>query len=279
MTAFRLPLELELHILKLAAPRLAMDSLADRVKFLIKVSLVHRSFTAWAQDKLAEQFVYTYSLEANDFDRLQKRRLASTPHTIRWILLDLRRAAPEWELCREIWDEPDTYFEIDNPAWIWHRFEYLRFASRHDHLTRLVLIECDFEHCLRATFWILPNLRDLILFDCKLLGFDSNDGWDDNQPFEVSIERIHVVHVGTSLWRLPGDTIMLPSLQSFTLTWAELPIDEDALPSDSTVPEEWATMRRKAVETFIAPNCTFDFKVTTRKSAEALADAIVELNL
>jgi hypothetical protein len=43
---YRLPLELELVILELAAPPLAIDSLHDRVRFFIKISLVHRSLTA-----------------------------------------------------------------------------------------------------------------------------------------------------------------------------------------------------------------------------------------
>ena len=43
---YRLPLELELMILQLAAPPLAFDRLHDRVDFFINVSLVHRSFTA-----------------------------------------------------------------------------------------------------------------------------------------------------------------------------------------------------------------------------------------
>jgi hypothetical protein len=35
-----------------AAEPLAIDSLHDRVDFFINVSLVHRSLTAWAQERL-----------------------------------------------------------------------------------------------------------------------------------------------------------------------------------------------------------------------------------
>lgn len=52
MPVYRLPLELELHILELATPPLLLDRIRQRVKFLRQVALVHRSFTKWAQDKL-----------------------------------------------------------------------------------------------------------------------------------------------------------------------------------------------------------------------------------
>ena len=70
---YRLPLELELTILELAAPPLAIDSLHDRVAFFITVSLVHRSFTAWAQDRLRDQFLYTYRPRNGEYARLERR--------------------------------------------------------------------------------------------------------------------------------------------------------------------------------------------------------------
>ncbi|GAA5982785.1 hypothetical protein JCM10908_006788 [Rhodotorula pacifica] len=106
MTAFRLPLELELHILKLATPPLAMDSLADRVKFLIKVSLVHRSFTAWAQDKLAEQFVYTYTQHKDVRERLEQRLRGVACHgkrSINRLYLDLTRWPKGDDVAGQTW--------------------------------------------------------------------------------------------------------------------------------------------------------------------------------
>ena len=72
---YRLPLELELIILQLAAPPLVKPRLAERVDFFIKISLVHRSFTAWAQDRLHDQFLYTYRPRKDEYARL-KRHLA-----------------------------------------------------------------------------------------------------------------------------------------------------------------------------------------------------------
>ncbi|GAA5982784.1 hypothetical protein JCM10908_006787 [Rhodotorula pacifica] len=73
MTGYRLPLELELHILRLATPPLEMDSLHDRVDFLCKVALVYRSMTDWAQEKLHDQFLYTYKLRSDEYARLEHR--------------------------------------------------------------------------------------------------------------------------------------------------------------------------------------------------------------
>lgn len=70
---YRLPVELELAILESAAPPLAIDSLHDRVQFFIKVSLVHRSFTAWAQERLHDQFLYTYHPQPDEHERLKTR--------------------------------------------------------------------------------------------------------------------------------------------------------------------------------------------------------------
>ena len=70
---YRLSLELELTILELAAPPLAIDSLHDRVDFFINVSLVHRSFTAWAQERLLDQFLYTYQPRPDEHARLKTR--------------------------------------------------------------------------------------------------------------------------------------------------------------------------------------------------------------
>ena len=70
---YRLPLELELTILEFAAPPLAFDCLHDRVAFLINVSLAHRFFTAWAQERLHDQFLYTYRPRSNEHERLKMR--------------------------------------------------------------------------------------------------------------------------------------------------------------------------------------------------------------
>lgn len=70
---YRLLLELELMILDLAAPPLAIDSLHDRVDYFIKISLVHRSLTAWAQDRLRDQFLYTYRPRPDEYERLKLR--------------------------------------------------------------------------------------------------------------------------------------------------------------------------------------------------------------
>ena len=70
---YRFPLELELTILELAAPALAIDSLHDRVDFFINISLVHRSFTTWAQERLHDQFLYTYQPRPDEHARLKTR--------------------------------------------------------------------------------------------------------------------------------------------------------------------------------------------------------------
>jgi hypothetical protein len=70
---YRLPLELGLTILQLAAPPLVIDSSRDRVDFFIKTSLVHRSFTAWAQERLHDQFLYTYRPRPDEYECLKLR--------------------------------------------------------------------------------------------------------------------------------------------------------------------------------------------------------------
>lgn len=90
---YRLPLELELTILELAAPPLAIDSLHDRVDFFIKISLVHRSLTAWAQGRLHDQFLYTYQPRPYEHERLKKRFEAgfSRDRPLRRLYLDWTR--------------------------------------------------------------------------------------------------------------------------------------------------------------------------------------------
>ena len=90
---YRLPLELELTILEFAAPPLAIDSLHDRVAFLINVSLAHRFFTAWAQERLHDQFLYTYRPRSNEHERLKMRLEAGfgRDRPLRRLYLDLTR--------------------------------------------------------------------------------------------------------------------------------------------------------------------------------------------
>ncbi|POY74934.1 hypothetical protein BMF94_1910 [Rhodotorula taiwanensis] len=93
MTRYRLPLELELHVLELALPPLRMTAVKGRVQFCLAVSLVHRSFTAWAQQHLREQFVYTYQHRHGQLRRLEKRRRdAEAAHDWKpkYVLLDLQ---------------------------------------------------------------------------------------------------------------------------------------------------------------------------------------------
>ncbi|GAA5982755.1 hypothetical protein JCM10908_006772 [Rhodotorula pacifica] len=94
MTAYRLPLELEMHILELATPPLFMHCIRQRVHFLRRVSLVHRSFTTWAQDKLHEQFVFTLRGRPGEVERLEKRLGAAfgphSPFDLTGLYLDLR---------------------------------------------------------------------------------------------------------------------------------------------------------------------------------------------
>ena len=90
---YRLPLELELCILELAAPPLDIDSLPRRVDFFIKISLAHRSLTAWAQDRLRDQFLYTYRPRKDEHERLKKRLEAGfgRERPLRRLYLDLTR--------------------------------------------------------------------------------------------------------------------------------------------------------------------------------------------
>ena len=70
---YRLPLELELTILELAAPPLVKSRLAERIKFFIKILRLHRSFTVWAQERLHDQFLYTYRPREGEYARLERR--------------------------------------------------------------------------------------------------------------------------------------------------------------------------------------------------------------
>ncbi|KWU45290.1 hypothetical protein RHOSPDRAFT_33236 [Rhodotorula sp. JG-1b] len=90
---YRLPLELELTILEIAAPPLAIDRLHDRVAFFINVALVHRSLTAWAQERLRDQFLYTYIPRPDEHDRLKMRFEAGfgRDRPLRRLYLDLSR--------------------------------------------------------------------------------------------------------------------------------------------------------------------------------------------
>ncbi|GAA5982759.1 hypothetical protein JCM10908_006774 [Rhodotorula pacifica] len=99
MMAYRLPLELELHILKLATLPLEMDSLHDRVDFLCQIALVHRSVTKWAQEKLHHQFLYTYRPRPGEHDRLKERLEAGfgQGRTLARLFLDLTRLPGEGE--------------------------------------------------------------------------------------------------------------------------------------------------------------------------------------
>ena len=89
---YRLPLELEFTILELAAPPLAFDGLHDRVDFFINASLVHRSLTPWAQERLHDQFLYTYQPRPDEHERLKTRLEAGFGRDLplRRLYLDLR---------------------------------------------------------------------------------------------------------------------------------------------------------------------------------------------
>lgn len=89
----RLPLELELYILELATPPLAIDSLHERVDYFINVSLVHRSLTAWAQEHLHDQFSYTYRRRSDEHERFKTRFEAGfgRDRPLRRLYLDLTR--------------------------------------------------------------------------------------------------------------------------------------------------------------------------------------------
>ncbi|POY75013.1 hypothetical protein BMF94_1989 [Rhodotorula taiwanensis] len=76
MPAFRLPFELELHILELATPPRVSKSVHRRVYGLRQIALVHRSFTKWAHVKLHEQFLFTFRGRAGEQERLQERLTA-----------------------------------------------------------------------------------------------------------------------------------------------------------------------------------------------------------
>ena len=97
---YRLPLELELCILELAAPPFEIDSLPHRVNFIIKISLVHRSLTAWAQDRLRDQFLYTYRPRRDEYKRLKERLEAGfgRDRRLRRLYLDLTRLPKEAHL-------------------------------------------------------------------------------------------------------------------------------------------------------------------------------------
>ena len=99
---YRLPLELELTILEFAAPPLAIDSLHDRVEFFNKISLVHRSLTAWAQDRLRDQLLYTYRRRPDEYERLKARFEAGfgRDRPLRRLYLDLSRLPSDVD-CRK----------------------------------------------------------------------------------------------------------------------------------------------------------------------------------
>lgn len=99
---YRLPLELELTILELAAPPLAapplaIDSLHDRVAFFITVSLVHRTLTAWAQERLHDQLLYTCQPRPDEHERLKTRLEAGfgRDRPLRRLYLDLSELPQE----------------------------------------------------------------------------------------------------------------------------------------------------------------------------------------
>lgn len=103
---YRLPPELELRILELAAPPLAIDRLHDRVEFFINASLVHRSLTQWAQERLHDQFLYTYQARPDEHERLKTRLEAGfgRDRPLRRLYLDLTRLPED---PREL-EEPGT---------------------------------------------------------------------------------------------------------------------------------------------------------------------------
>ena len=111
---YRLPLELELIILTLAAPALEMDSLHARVDFFIEISLVHRSLTAWAQDKLHDQFLYTYRPRVDEYERLKKRFEAGfgRDRPLRRLYLDLTQL-PDAAHVRKALDTDSVSVTID----------------------------------------------------------------------------------------------------------------------------------------------------------------------
>lgn len=59
--------------LNLRSSSLLRPRFHDRVDFFINASLVHRSLTAWAQERLHDQFLYTYHQRADEHERLKKR--------------------------------------------------------------------------------------------------------------------------------------------------------------------------------------------------------------
>lgn len=60
-------------ILELAAPPLTKPHLHERVDFFINAALVHRSFIAWAQERLHDQFLYTYHTRPDEHACLERR--------------------------------------------------------------------------------------------------------------------------------------------------------------------------------------------------------------
>lgn len=93
MPPYRLPFELELYILELATPPALLPSLKRRVDFLLVIALVHRSFTAWAQARLREQFVFTYRSSDPQLLAFERRRQQAellTDWKPECFLLDLR---------------------------------------------------------------------------------------------------------------------------------------------------------------------------------------------
>ena len=89
-------------ILDLAAPPLAYASLHERVAFFINVSLVHRSLTAWAQERLHDQFLYTYRPRDNGFAPLKTRLEAGLgrERPLRRLYLDLTGLT--WFMCWQL---------------------------------------------------------------------------------------------------------------------------------------------------------------------------------
>jgi hypothetical protein len=96
--------ELELTIIELAAPPLAINRLHDRVAFFIKISLMHRSLTAWAQERLRDQFLYTYHTRPDEHERLEKRFEAGFGHNrpLRRLYLGIRNEPPPRMPVREL---------------------------------------------------------------------------------------------------------------------------------------------------------------------------------
>lgn len=69
----RLPLELQLHILELAVPPIIQRRLDERSVLLQILSLVTRSWTAWAQSQLHEHISILHKLDRGTLVRAMKR--------------------------------------------------------------------------------------------------------------------------------------------------------------------------------------------------------------